>query len=126
MTFLGQVDLTNTIELNTMFNIFFVLILTDFVTGVLSWGKVGKLKSRTCSNGIFRSLGEIIVLLLIMYIGNQLPNATTYLIPVVALFIFKEGLSICENLDRLGVWIPNVIKKTLADKVDKADSVNVK
>ncbi|MGL4790954.1 MAG: phage holin family protein, partial [Anaerotignaceae bacterium] len=118
MTFLGQVDLTNTIELNTMFNIFFVLILTDFVTGVLSWGKVGKLKSRTCSNGIFRSLGEIIVLLLIMFLGNQIPAASTYLIPVVALFIFKEGLSICENLDRLGVWIPNVIKKTLADKVD--------
>ena len=39
-------------------------------------------------------------------------------------FLFKEGISICENLRKLDVWLPNFLVKTLevgANKVDKGE-----
>ena len=50
------------VTLEVLFMIFFGAIVTDFITGVLVAAKQGKLKSRTCSNGMFRSIGECIVL----------------------------------------------------------------
>ena len=45
------------ITLENLFLLFFGAIIIDFVTGVLVGAKEGKLKSRTCSNGIFRTIG---------------------------------------------------------------------
>ena len=42
------------VTLEVLFMIFFGAIVTDFITGVLVAAKQGKLKSRTCSNGMFR------------------------------------------------------------------------
>ena len=41
-------------------------------------------------------------------------------------FIFKEGLSIIENLIKLDVYIPNSIKKMLEVGVDKIENKEVK
>ena len=91
---------TNT-TLETLFLVFFVGIIVDFITGILVAAKQGKLKSRTCSNGMFRSIGECILF---------------------ATFIFKEGLSIIENLVSLDVWIPESIKRMLSIYVDNVDN----
>ena len=37
-------------------------------------------------------------------------------------FIFKEGLSITENLVQLDVWVPDSIKKMLEVGVDKVNN----
>ena len=47
------------ITLEILFKIFFIAIVIDFVTGVLVAAKNGRLKSRTCSNGMFRSIGNV-------------------------------------------------------------------
>ena len=39
-------------------------------------------------------------------------------------FIFKEGLSIVENLVKLDVWIPDSIKNTLEVGADKVNKLN--
>ena len=41
-------------------------------------------------------------------------------------FIFKEALSIVENLIQLDVWIPDSIKKMLEVGVNKVNSKEVK
>ena len=40
------------VKLQTLFLIFFIAIMVDFLTGILAAAKEGKLKSRTCSNGM--------------------------------------------------------------------------
>lgn len=112
------------ITIEILFYIFFASIIVDFVTGVLVALKEGRLKSRTCRNGMFQSIGECIVLLTFVFIAYLIPSISIVLSSFTIGFIFKEGLSICENLTRLDVWIPSSIRKGLEvgkDKIDKGD-----
>lgn len=112
------------ITLEVLFKVFFIAIVIDFVTGVLVAAKNGRLKSRTCSNGMFRSIGECIVLGIFLSIDYLVPSLNVILSTFVVGFIFKEGLSIIENLIGLDVWIPESIKNTLEVGADKVDKLN--
>ena len=111
--------------LEVLFMIFFGAIVTDFITGVLVAAKQGKLKSRTCSNGMFRSIGECIVLVIFMLIDQMVPGLNLILSTFILGFVFKEGLSIVENLVQLDVWIPDSIKQMLEVGVNKVNSKEV-
>ena len=114
------------VTLEVLFMIFFIAIIIDFLSGVLVAAKQGKLKSRTCSNGLFRSVGECLVLAMFLCIDYFIPNISLILSTFVVGFIFKEGLSIAENLVQLDVWIPDSIKKMLEVGVEKVNSKEVK
>ena len=113
------------VTLEVLFMIFFGAIVTDFITGVLVAAKQGKLKSRTCSNGMFRSIGECIVLVIFMLIDRSVPGLSLILSTFILGFIFKEGLSVVENLVQLDVWIPDSIKQTLEVGANKVNSKEV-
>ena len=114
------------ITLENLFMLFFWAIIIDFVTGVLASAKEGKLKSRTCSNGIFRTMGEFVILTIFLSINHLIPGISGMLSTFVIGFIFKEGLSIIENLIKLDVYIPASIKKMLEVGVDKIENKEVK
>ena len=114
------------VTLGTLFLIFFVSIIVDFLTGVLVAAKQGKLRSRTCSNGIFRSIGECILLILLIFIANYIPGCELLFSTFVVGFIFKEGLSIVENLVGLDVWIPESIKRMLSVYIDSVENYDKK
>jgi toxin secretion/phage lysis holin len=111
------------VTLEVLVIVFFGAIVIDFITGILVSAKKGKLKSRTCSDGMFRSIGECIVLSIFIAISKLIPNLNLILSTFVIGFIFKEGLSIVENLVGLDVWIPNSIKKMLEVGIDKIDKL---
>ena len=113
------------VTLEVLFMIFFGAIVTDFITGVLVAAKQGKLKSRTCSNGMFRSIGECIVLVIFILIDRLVPGLSLILSTFILGFVFKEGLSIVENLVQLDVWVPDSIKKMLEVGVNKVNSKEV-
>ena len=113
------------VTLEVLFMIFFFFFLTDLITSVLVAAKQGKLKSRTCSNGMFRSIGECIVLVIFMLIDRSVPGLSLILSTFVLGFIFKEGLSVIENLVQLDVWIPDSIKQMLEVGVNKVNSKEV-
>ena len=114
------------ITLENLFMIFFIAIIIDFLTGVLVGAKEGRLKSRTCSNGIFRTMGEFIILTIFLCIDYIIPGLSGMLSTFVIAFVFKEGLSIIENLIRLDVYIPNSIKRALEVGVEKVENKEVK
>mgnify|MGYP004566197223 FL=1 len=114
------------ITLETLFLIFFVGIVVDFITGILVAAKQGKLKSRTCSNGMFRSIGECIVLAIFIFVATYVPGFELLFSTFVVGFIFKEGLSIVENLVGLDVWVPDSIKRMLSIYVDKVENYDTK
>ena len=113
------------VTLEVLFMIFFGAIVTDFITGVLVAAKQGKLKSRTCSNGMFRSIGECIVLVIFILMDRLVPGLSLILSTFVLGFVFKEGLSIVENLVQLDVWVPDSIKQMLEVGVNKVNSKEV-
>ena len=113
------------VTLEVLFMIFFGAIVTDFITGVLVAAKQGKLKSRTCSNGMFRSIGECIVLVIFILMDRLVPELSLILSTFILGFIFKEGLSVVENLVKLDVWVPDSIKQMLEVGVNKVNSKEV-
>ena len=110
------------VAIEDLFNIFFVAIIVDFVTGILVAAKRGRLKSRTCSNGMFRSIGECIVLCVFIFISVYIPSMDLLFSTFIMGFIFKEALSIVENLISLDVWIPDSIKRMLEVGIDKVNN----
>ena len=90
------------VTLEVLFMIFFGAIVTDFITGVLVAAKQGKLKSRTCSNGMFRSIGECIVLVIFILIERLVPGLSLILSTFVMGFVFKEAFNIIEELLKAG------------------------
>ena len=73
---------------------------------------------------MFRSIGECIVLFIFVLINHYIPSLNTFLGTFILGFLFKEGLSIVENLVRLNVWVPDSIKRTLDVGVNKIDKLN--
>ena len=114
------------VTIENLFMLFFGAIVIDFITGVLVAGKEGKLKSRTCSNGIFRTMGEFIVLTVFLCLDYLTPNLSFMLSTFILGFLFKEALSIIENLIKLYLYIPNSIKKMLVVGVEKIENKEVK
>ena len=113
------------ITLENLFLLFFIAIIIDFVTGVIVGAKQGKLKSRTCSNGIFRTMGEFVILTIFLCIDCLVPNISAMLSTFIIAFIFKEGLSVIENLIKLDVYIPNSIKKMLKVGIEKVENKEI-
>lgn len=109
-----------------LFTVFSLAILIDFVTGVLVAAKGGRLKSRTCSDGMFRSIGECIVLGIFMLAAYYVPQASSLISMFMIGFLFKEGLSICENLIGLDVWLPTSLISALEVGVNKIDKGETK
>lgn len=109
------------VTLEVLFKLFFFAIVIDFITGIIASAKEGRLKSRTCSNGMFRSIGECIILFMFMLVSHYIPVLEDMFKVFMTGFVFKESLSILENLVRLDVWMPGSLRKILEVGIDKVD-----
>ena len=112
------------ITLDKLFFMFFAAIIIDFITGILLAAKNGHLKSRLCRDGLFRSLGECILLTMFVFVATYIPGYDLLFSTFIIGFIFKETLSIVENLVGLDVWIPESIKRMLSVYVDRVDNID--
>lgn len=92
-----------------------VLMAVDILTGSLNaWAK-SNFKSFKMREGLVKKCGEITILAIgqLFTVGLVLP---TYIMSGISFYIiFMELISICENLQKMGVPIPKFIKKALDD-----------
>lgn len=92
-----------------------VLMAVDILTGSLNaWAKAN-FRSFKMREGLVKKCGEITILAIgqLFTIGLVLP---TYIMSGISFYIiFMELISICENLQKMGVPIPKFIKKALDD-----------
>lgn len=106
-----------------------VLMAIDILTGSLNaWAK-SNFKSFKMREGLVKKCGEITILAIgqLFTVGLVLP---TYIMSGVSFYIiFMELISICENLQKMGVPIPKFIKKALDDTeraLEEKESVDFK
>lgn len=92
-----------------------ILMAIDILTGSLNaWAK-RDFKSYKMRQGLVKKCGEVTILGIgeLFTIGMILP---TYIMSGISFYIiFMELISICENLQKMGVPIPKFIKKALSD-----------
>lgn len=116
-------EINNYITLNTLYTLFAFFIFVDNATGLIKAFKTGRIKSRTLRDGLFCSVGELVLLAMAITL--------VYFIPVIRLFIFmliffmalKELISILENLVEIGVRLPKWLIKGLKVYTDKIENL---
>ena len=114
------------LTLDVSFKLFFMAVVIDFLTGVISAGRNGSLKSRTCSDGMFRSLGELITLGIFAIVAHYVPGVGDYVNIFTLGFILKECISIMENLVKLGVSFPAPLVNMLNTYHDQVENGQIK
>lgn len=107
------------IAIEILFILFFVEIIIDFILGIIVAAKERRLKSSRCRDGLFKSLGEITVLIMFMFVSKFVPGVDALLYFFIPSFIFKELLSILANLSVLDVYIPEKLISILQEEIDK-------
>jgi toxin secretion/phage lysis holin len=90
---------------------YFLVKVLDFTSGLLkTWKGVNKYESRIMRDGIIRWIGELVGIVFVFAIDLVL-GLNFYLTGfTLALFIYKEGGSITENLKAIDVDLPGEVK----------------
>ena len=114
------------LTLDVSFKLFFMAVVIDFLTGIISAGRHGALRSRTCSDGMFRSLGELITLGIFAIVAYYVPGVGDYVNIFTIGFILKECISIMENLVKLGVSFPAPLVNMLNAYHDQVENGQIK
>lgn len=97
----------------------FALMVFDFITGISHAWATGHLKSYRMREGLNKKVGEI-TMIIIGCLFNWALNVPKYVIYGIVLYvIIMELISICENLDKMGVPVPKFIKKALRNAEDE-------
>lgn len=94
-------------------------MVMDFTTGVLKSFYLGELSSRRGYKGLFKKCG-IMLVISISALLDTLTGVALFRIPVVYFFIAIEGISILENLGKMGVPIPEILLNKLAQLKEKS------
>ncbi|QZY55107.1 phage holin family protein [Crassaminicella profunda] len=111
---LGTVMSTLIGEWNNIINILVVLMVTDYVTGLMKGMKNKEISSEIGHKGLLKKAAIFIVIIL----AHQIDLAAGGDNPVfrgmtIYFYIANEGISIMENLGVLGVPLPRFIVKVL-------------
>lgn len=96
-----------------------ILMGIDILTGIINAWVKGEIKSSKLREGLAKKFGEISVIVIgeLFVIGFGI---TSLLADGISLYlIIMELISICENLDKLGVPIPKFIKDALEQTNEK-------
>lgn len=101
------------VHMDLLLEAYLILIVFDFAAGFLKAFKVEGWKSRKLRDGIMRVLGEIIAIIFAAIIDMILNLNGVGLFSVKSLFIYKECISIAENLGEIGVDLPDVLKNNI-------------
>ena len=110
-------------------------IVFDIITGVSAAKATGKkITSKKANQGFWKKMGLLMALFFGVFIDMFIPHALSFInitipfnMPFGLIFgcyiIFNEGISICENLDKINPNIlPKWVKKMLEGGSEKIDS----
>ncbi|WP_147536107.1 phage holin family protein [Bacillus marasmi] len=100
---------------------YFVLMASDYLTGILSGFYTKSISSKTAAKGLLKK-GAMIVLVIV---ANQLDIVTgsgdVARNGMIMFLIGLEGISIFENLGKMGVKVPTFLSQAFSQLKDKGD-----
>jgi toxin secretion/phage lysis holin len=104
----------------------FTLMVIDFLTGIVNAWATGHIKSYKMRTGLNKYFAEIcmVIIGLIFTWTLRVPRYIVY--GIVCYVSIMELISICENLDKMGVPIPKFIKSALRNAEYKIQNEDLK
>lgn len=96
-----------------IFTTLIVFMTMDYLTGILSATIQKRLSSKVGFRGLIKKCGVLCIISLTAIMERNLLNTTTLRNAVVFYYISNEGISILENLSKIGIPIPKKLKDIL-------------
>lgn len=109
-----MIDFKQVIYMDKWLQVYLVFKALDFITGFLKAYKVEGFKSRKLRDGVVLTVGEIVAIFFASML-DVIMNLNIIMISTQSLFIFKEAISITENLGLIGVKLPSFLKDKIQD-----------
>lgn len=109
-------------EADGVFRTLIIFMTMDYLTGVLSAAMNKKLSSKIGFRGLLKKMGILCIISLTAIMDRNLLNSTTLRNAAVFYYISNEGISILENLAKLGIPIPQKLKEVLYEIRDDEDA----
>lgn len=108
---------------DTALQVILLFMILDYITGIIASALNGGLNSEVGAKGLAKKAGIIIMIIL----GSLLDRLTMndefiFRNVVIFFFIANEGISITENLGRIGLPIPEKIKNVLEQLKEEKES----
>lgn len=104
--------------------VLFVLIITDYITGLMVGYNENKLSSKTGLKGIFKKVGILICVVVAVMADKVIGTDNTLRMAIILCFCGNEGVSILENVSKLGVPIPKKLIDALLQLKGKGDDTD--
>lgn len=100
-----------------------VFVCMDFISGVLQGFYSGELSSRVGYKGLIKKCG-IFFVIIVANLLDLLTGQALFRMPVVYFFVAMEGVSILENLGKMGVPIPPLLLDKLSQLQDRSTATS--
>ena len=94
-------------------------MVLDYILGIMTGYKNNELDSRKGFNGLKKKFTVLIILILAVLLDRLTSQEWFFRTAVIYFYVAMEGLSILENAAKLGVPIPDKLKKALIQLQDE-------
>ncbi len=103
-----------------------IFVVLDYVTGLAAAWKAASLDSKKGFDGIKRKFIMLIIVIMAHWIDVSIFGVSTCRSMVIFAYLGNEGLSIVENLDRMGYseYIPAFIRDKLVQLRNEKESLS--
>ena len=103
-----------------------VFVVIDYVTGLIAAWKTATLDSKKGFEGIKRKVVMLLIVIMAHWIDTGIFGVSTCRSMVIFAYLGNEGLSVIENLDRMGYgeYIPAFIREKLAQLRAEKELIN--
>ena len=102
-----------------------IFVVIDYATGLIAAWKTATLDSKKGFEGIKRKFVMLLVVIMAQWIDACIFGISTFRTMVIFAYLGNEGLSIIENLDRMGYgeYIPAFIRDKLVQLRTEKESL---
>lgn len=90
-----------------------IMIVLDYITGLLKAIYTKKLNSTIGLKGILKKFGYLIIVGLSYLVDRIVGDTSAIRNIVIYFFVANEGISVLENCGKMGVPLPDILKDTL-------------
>lgn len=101
--------------------VLFVMIILDYLSGVLVGYKLGELSSKKGKEGIIKKIGILMCVIVAVLTDKVVGTDNLLRTAIIICFVGNEGISILENATNLGVPIPKKLTDALLQLKGKED-----
>lgn len=98
---------------NIMIHLLFIFVVVDWLTGWIAAWVRGELRSRIGYHGIARKVVIFLIVVVAHFIDVALGNLHYFQDAVIFFYLANELLSVIENVGRMGVPMPDVLRNAV-------------